>query len=296
MPDAFIDWNPGDPPLSAVQHAGNIRALWTRLGEVIAAAGTDIINGSTQSADLRTLTFQTSLGRTFSATLPPGPFFPKGPRIVGSSYAVDDLITWQGSSYIVLLPHVASVSLDTDLVANRLQLVAAKGRDSETFRGPYVAGLAYAAGDVVYTGTPGQEVLYFKAFADVAPADPGPPSFAWGQVSLSPYDELHVDVSGLPGAGAVVRRYAVPRPTYLLPGLPRSAASLDVATTAASVYRLTVNDVQVGTITFAAGSKVGVFAMAAFQFLNPGAVLRVVAPATQDATAAGLAVTLTLAR
>lgn len=297
MPDAFIDWQPGQTALSDEQHAANLRAIWTRLNSFIATGGTDVITSATQSADGRTVTFTSAAGFTFATTLPPGPFNPAGERVVGKRYAVDDLVTWQGSSYIVLLPHVASTVLADDLTARRLQLAAAKGRDSENVRGAWVQGQAYAVGDVVYTGTPGvSEVVYYKAFMDVPPDGGAPGGFPWAQTSIAPSFEIGVSLEGKPGAGAVLRRYAVPRPTMLLAGLPNSVATLDVAAAAPMTVAIKLDGVQVATCNFATGSKVGAFVLAQAAFALKGQTLTIVAPATQDANASGLALTLTLNR
>ncbi len=296
-PDAFVDWQPGQPALTDVQHAGNLRAIWNRLNALFGTAGMDVITGAAQSDDGRTVTFTSSSGFTFTASLPPGPVLPAGERVVGRRYAVDELVTWQGSSYVVLLPHVASVVLADDLTARRLQLVAAKGRDSETIRGAYVLGQAYYAGDVVYTGTPGQtEVVYYKAFMDVPPDGGQPGGFPWAQTSVSPSVELEVSVEGKPGAGAILRRYAVPRVLTLIAGLVNSVATLDVAPAAAATFAIKLDGNTVATCTFAAGSRVGAFTLAQTAFAMKGQTLTVVAPATQDANASGLALTLTLNR
>lgn len=295
--DAFIDWQPGQPALSDAQHAGNLRAIWNRLNDIAAAPGADPITSAVQSDDLRTVTFKSASGFTYDAKLPPGPFNPAGERVYGKRYAVDDFITSEGSSYIVLQPHVAGIFIADDIAARRLQLAAQRGRNAEEQRGIYLQGQAYAPGDVVYVGTPGKtEVTYYKAFGAVPVDGPAPPNYPWSQIALSPYAEFHISLEGKLAAGAVLRRYAIPRVTTLLAGLPNSAATLDVAPAAAMTLSIKVDGATVATCSFAAGSKTGVFTLAATAFAGRGQTLTVVAPATADTDAAGLAMTLCMNR
>lgn len=75
-------------------------------------------------------------------------------------------------------------------------------------------------------------------------------------------------------------------------GLVDSKAVSTVAATAQTVLAINQNGTQIGTITFAAGSKVGVVTSPSAVNLNPGDVVTIVAPATPDATLANVAVSI----
>ncbi len=72
----------------------------------------------------------------------------------------------------------------------------------------------------------------------------------------------------------------------------RSRGHADTAATAEAVCTILQNGVAVGSITFTAGSQDAAFALASGLALVPSDRLELVAPATQDATLAGLALTL----
>lgn len=75
-------------------------------------------------------------------------------------------------------------------------------------------------------------------------------------------------------------------------GLSRSRARLDVAATAAYTLDLKHNGSAWGKVSFAAGSLTGAFTAADAMTAWPGDWLTVHAPASADATAAGIALTL----
>jgi hypothetical protein len=82
---------------------------------------------------------------------------------------------------------------------------------------------------------------------------------------------------------------------FTLPAdLAGSRGHADTAATAEAVSTLLQNGAAVGSITFAAASQDAAFAPTGGLALVPGDRLELVAPATQDATLAGLALTLTL--
>jgi hypothetical protein len=70
-----------------------------------------------------------------------------------------------------------------------------------------------------------------------------------------------------------------------------SYASADEASTGTATFSITKNGVEVGTLTFDA-SDAGVFAATGGVSFVPGDILRVVAPATQDATLSDFSITL----
>lgn len=121
------------------------------------------------------------------------------------------------------------------------------------------------------------------------PAGPAGPAGIAGSDAGRSYD-LAASMEGMPAAGQDV-----------LPDLPMahdisfaadfdgSVAELIIAPTAEAVFIITKNAVQVGTVTFAAGALIGVFAStghAVVSFLT-GDQLGITAPNPQDATLAG---------
>lgn len=90
----------------------------------------------------------------------------------------------------------------------------------------------------------------------------------------------------------IVGGFVFPRGVDLLADLPNCVAKLGVAPTSGAVFSLNKNGVGVGTITFSGVSTTGVFSFASTVNFAAGDVLTIVAPATADATAADLTVTL----
>jgi hypothetical protein len=84
----------------------------------------------------------------------------------------------------------------------------------------------------------------------------------------------------------IVRAFTLPG------GLGGSIAKLDAAPTSSAVFSIQRNGSQIGTITFGAGATTGTLAMASPAFFNPTDTLRIVAPSSADATAAGLSLSI----
>lgn len=83
----------------------------------------------------------------------------------------------------------------------------------------------------------------------------------------------------------VVRAFTLPA------SLTGSIAKLDTAATASTVFSITQNGTSIGSITFAASGTTGTFTFASPVTFAAGDIFRVIAPASPDATAAGLSVT-----
>lgn len=120
--------------------------------------------------------------------------------------------------------------------------------------------------------------------------------------SVNPYD-VGMSVLKRYAGGQEIARYLSVRTTAIVKNFGGSMANADIAATAASVFKVNVFDsatnsvIQIGTISFGAGSKSGVFApVSAYQdqeiILVSGDQLRVIAPDNVDTTLNGVAITI----
>lgn len=97
---------------------------------------------------------------------------------------------------------------------------------------------------------------------------------------------------GTPGDSQQLLLHAVALPAEFDEGLTASRAYLNTAATASTTVTIKKNGTAKATVTFAAGSKLGVFTCAAAWEVQPGDKIEFVAPASADATADGVAITL----
>lgn len=102
-------------------------------------------------------------------------------------------------------------------------------------------------------------------------------------------------LSGTYTASRVLAKFVCPVAVTLAASLAGSYAKSEVAATASTVFSVEKNGASIGTITFAIAATTGTFAGAGGAFAA-GDVLSVVAPATPDATLAGLHTTLVATR
>jgi hypothetical protein len=107
----------------------------------------------------------------------------------------------------------------------------------------------------------------------------------------APFD-IAVYFPGQPEAAERLLKLEVARGFNLPADLAGSRGHADTAATALAELAILQNGVSVGSITFAAASQDAAFTLVGGLALVPGDRLELVAPATQDATLAGLALTL----
>jgi hypothetical protein len=120
-----------------------------------------------------------------------------------------------------------------------------------------------------------------------------------GGPSTTPYD-LSFFASGVPVSSQVLLRFTAVRAVTFPAALTGSKASAGTAATASTVLNVQAAQggsapntfTTVGTITFGVGAATATFAMASPLVLAAGDVVRVVAPASADATLANIAGTL----
>lgn len=100
-------------------------------------------------------------------------------------------------------------------------------------------------------------------------------------------------IPGLPAAGATVYQTVFTETTILKTTTPTELYA-ETAATASSVFTIARNGVSVGTITVGAAGQTGTVSVGADVTFNAGDRLSVIAPGSQDATLADVAITLAL--
>lgn len=110
---------------------------------------------------------------------------------------------------------------------------------------------------------------------------------------VQPYD-IGINIPSQPDAGAIVARYVFPRTVTLPASLVGSYGHAATPAAAQADFDLRRNGTSFGTVRFAAGSPgdVATFIAASQTIFSAGDELSIVAPATQDTTLAGVAITL----
>lgn len=117
------------------------------------------------------------------------------------------------------------------------------------------------------------------------------PSFESFPKGKAPYD-LGAMYNGVPTASLVVLDFEFPRRAWFSAGLVGSRGRAVTAATAQTDFDVQRNGVSVGTIRFAAAGTVASFIMVQRQVFGIGDVLKIVAPASPDATLADIRFTL----
>ena len=114
-------------------------------------------------------------------------------------------------------------------------------------------------------------------------------------ITTVPHD-IAVTHYGAPSDNAVVMFFAPTRSFSIAANFTNSVAVADTAATAEAVFTIFKlsggSETQIGTITFAAASKTGVFSTSSETLLSVGDVVKIKAPATADSTLADLAITI----
>lgn len=108
--------------------------------------------------------------------------------------------------------------------------------------------------------------------------------------------DIPIQVLGVPLTSEVIYLFAAPRHFTLPQNLTNSQGIAQQAATGTATFVINKNGSQVGSFAFAAGATVATFTLAAATAFLPGDILTVVAPATQDATLANIAITLAATR
>lgn len=108
-----------------------------------------------------------------------------------------------------------------------------------------------------------------------------------------PYD-IGIHIASRPDAGAIVARYVFPRTVTFPASLTGSYGRSATPAAAQADFDLRRNGVSFGTVRFAAGSPghIATFIAASQTIFSAGDEFAIVAPASQDSTLAGIAITL----
>ncbi|MGH8562710.1 MAG: hypothetical protein ACREXW_00965 [Gammaproteobacteria bacterium] len=107
----------------------------------------------------------------------------------------------------------------------------------------------------------------------------------------APYD-VGAMCTGAPTASLVLCHYEFPRRVWFPAGLRGSRGRAGTAATAQTDIDVQRNGVSVGTIRFAAGGTVATFIMAQSRVFGIGDALKLIAPASPDATLADVTFSL----
>lgn len=103
-------------------------------------------------------------------------------------------------------------------------------------------------------------------------------------------------IAGKPLNSEILYSFEAPTPFVFEQGMTDSVASATSGATADAVVSLQKNGVEFATITYAAGSSVGVYACAAIVAFDTADVFDVIAPAVSDATLANMRMTIVAIR
>lgn len=112
-----------------------------------------------------------------------------------------------------------------------------------------------------------------------------------GGASSQPYD-IGAQIPSSPSASLVMLRYKFPRTVVFPASLTDSQGTAGTAATAQTDFDIRRNGVSVGTMRFAAAGTSASFIAASQQTYNAGDILTVIAPASPDATLAGVSFVL----
>jgi hypothetical protein len=104
--------------------------------------------------------------------------------------------------------------------------------------------------------------------------------------------DMGLFIPGQPAATALVFQFAFPRAVAFPANLTGSTARAATAASFTAAFTLRRNGVNIGGVSFAAGSATGAFTLAGGATFSPGDLLELLAPSPQDATLADISFTL----
>ena len=173
---------------------------------------------------------------------------------------------------------------------------ARTGGTAAALDGIAVAGLV--DGDFAFVYVSG--LIYFYIYDDdiggtesdptiIAPDDVGAGNGRWVLQTVYGSYDIGGYYGGVPTDELVMVAWPLPRAVTFPAGLTLSKVVASTAATAEAVVSLKKNGTEFGTATFAAAGTVATLAAASATSFAAGDILTIVAPATADATLAGIA-------
>jgi hypothetical protein len=112
-----------------------------------------------------------------------------------------------------------------------------------------------------------------------------------GETALEFFDptyDIGGSFNGSPTASLVIMRFPIVHSISFPAGMSQSRFIAGTAATGSTVFSLQRSGTQFGTVTFGAGSAIGVFSVGTETAFGVGNILTIVAPGTPDSTLADL--------
>jgi hypothetical protein len=181
-------------------------------------------------------------------------------------YGLLDVVTSNGSLYIVVWDHTSDATFDPN---------AGDGAGHDYYK----LLLAQPANMLPTGGTARQRLVKIDA-ADF--------NVAWD----SDYRHLALFIQGKPAANELLLRYLVTENLTLPAGLPGSGGSAGVPTTTSVAYAISKNGTAIGNITFPATGAAGVISFSTDIGFVSGDILSINGPAIPDGDQANISITL----
>jgi hypothetical protein len=111
------------------------------------------------------------------------------------------------------------------------------------------------------------------------------------QLAAAKYYDIPGGATGTPSASQIMLEHVAVRTVTWSAGFAGSQGFAATAATALTTFTITVNGTTIGTMTFAASATTATFALTGTNSITAGQVLRVIAPASPDATLANVSFT-----
>lgn len=198
-------------------------------------------------------------------TIPTAQWNPRGAWQPTTAYAAYDVVTINGSAYLITIPHTSGATFSafaTDGLGHLL----------------YNLLLEQPANELPAGGTPGMRL---------AKSTSSPYTTEW----VSDFIRLALFIGGQPSAGELVLQYCVMDHMTLPVGLAGSVIYSRVPASAPATFQINKDGSAIGSITFAVSPHVSVTFSTAITFV-PGDIITITAPSPQDVSLADISITL----
>jgi len=196
--------------------------------------------------------------------IPTSQWNPRGPWVAVTAYAAYDVVSNNGSLYLITIPHTSGSTFSPFATDGSGHLL-------------YNLLLQQPTNEIPVGGTPGQRL---------AKSTTSPYATQW----VDDHVRLHLFIEGQPTASELMMQYAVVDHMFFPLALAGSAFYQQTPTVATVVYSILKNGASIGTVTFAAASITVAFPAAIT--CVPGDVITLTGPPTPDAVQANISFTL----